>query len=114
MITQESSLAAKRCNNCQGLSLEPAESCCRCGSEDLTMETLSGKGTLYSYTVVHVGFGHMADRAPYLLAVVQLAEGIFVTTVVDDIDLENVAIGQAVKFKAIEENIGPVFQGEQV
>jgi uncharacterized protein len=112
MIKQDSTLIAKRCNNCNTLSIEPAESCCRCGSEDLINETLSGAGTLYSYTVVHMGFGHMAERAPYLLAVVHLKEGIFITTIVDDIDLENIAIGQEVKFKAIEENVGPVFQGE--
>lgn len=105
-------LAAKQCSNCGAISLEPADSCCRCGSVELGEAELSGAGTLYSFTIVHVGFGHMADKVPYLLGVVQLEEGIFVTTVIEDVDLDQVEVGMHVRYKHHEEQIGYIFSGE--
>jgi uncharacterized OB-fold protein len=55
--------------------------CDRCWSADITWVPASGKGTLYSFTlmhqVLHPGF---AAEVPYNIAEVNLAEGLRITT----------------------------------
>ncbi|MBM9501128.1 OB-fold domain-containing protein [Leptospira sp. 201903071] len=69
-------LKGKKCNSCGFRMTEPSVACTNCGSSETSEIQFSGKGKIYTYTVVHVGFGHLAKRAPYVLAVVELEEGI--------------------------------------
>ncbi|EMO27727.1 PF01796 domain protein [Leptospira interrogans serovar Bataviae str. HAI135] len=56
--------------------METTIACTRCGSSKTSEIQFSGKGTIYTYTIVYVGFGHLSKRVPYVLAVVELEEGI--------------------------------------
>lgn len=103
-------LTGKKCKECGFKMIEPSFACLSCGSENLEAIDYSGKGTIYTYTVVHVGFGHLAAKAPYVLAVVELAEGLKVLTRVEDADMQNVKIGDSVKFKYTDERKEPIFQ----
>jgi uncharacterized OB-fold protein len=42
--------------------------------------TASGDGAIYSCTVVHRAFGPFADRTPFVVALVELAEGVRMLT----------------------------------
>jgi uncharacterized OB-fold protein len=54
----------------------PTEICSRCGSERWTWEPVSGRGTVYTYTVVHRGPTPAYQKdAPYVIAHVELEEG---------------------------------------
>lgn len=53
---------------------------------------LSGAGTLYSFTVVRQPPAGLDAEAPYILAMVKLAEGPLVTAQLTDCDPEQVAI----------------------
>ncbi len=69
-------LALQRCADC-GRFWSPAGSFCRwCLSDRWSWERVSGRGTLYAFTVVHQVY-HPAFReaAPYPAAVVELEEG---------------------------------------
>jgi hypothetical protein len=59
---------------------------------------VSGRGTVFTYTVArrptHPGF---ADKVPYIIAVVELAEGPKLTTNLVDIDPDDVVIGLSVE-----------------
>lgn len=103
-------LKGKKCNACNFLMLEPSFSCPSCGSESLTDTEFTGEGSIYTYTVVNVGFGHLAAKAPYVLAIVELNEGLKVLTIVEDTNLETVSIGDKVKFKHMDERKEPIFQ----
>ena len=46
----------------------------------------SGKGTVYSYTVVQDPPESFAEQAPFVLALVQLDEGTIVTAQLTDVD----------------------------
>ncbi|EMY71843.1 PF01796 domain protein [Leptospira vanthielii serovar Holland str. Waz Holland = ATCC 700522] len=75
------------------------------------MVDLKQNGIIHSFTVVHVGFGVMADRAPYVLAIVQTEENVKLTTVIEDVtDFHTVKIGDKVRFKNVDPKIGPIFQ----
>ena len=40
----------------------------------------SGKGTIYSYTVAHQAFGPFAEDIPFVVALIELEEGVRVLT----------------------------------
>ncbi len=72
---RERRLELQRCQDC-GLFIHlPRPVCRRCGSFRLAFEPVSGRGSVYSYTETRRAFHpFFADRVPYLLASIELAE----------------------------------------
>lgn len=69
-----------RCFACRRLTFPPKPFCPHCWSRDIGWEELSGRGTLYSETVVHAAPGVFASEAPYRVGIVDLAEGLRLAT----------------------------------
>ena len=92
----EARLELPRCTDCGRLSWYPKPRCPHCMSAALDWERLSGHGTVYSYTVNRRGYGEYADKSPYVIAYVELAEGPRVLAHVDT-DPESVRIGAPVR-----------------
>ena len=69
-------LCMQRCGDCGHIRFPPALLCARCLSERCEWVRLSGRGTVYSWIVVHQS-QHPAFNAdvPYNVAIVQLEEG---------------------------------------
>lgn len=99
----------KQCKACNFNMLDPSFSCPNCGADDIVPITLSGKGTIYTFTVVNVGFGHLATKTPYILAIVDLEEGLKVLTIIEDGNKDTVTIGDPVKFLKWDEREEPIF-----
>ena len=59
-------------------------------------QDISGRGTVYSFTVVQEVPEEFVDQAPYVMALVKLDEGPIVTAQLTDLD-GAVAIGDAVE-----------------
>jgi uncharacterized OB-fold protein len=76
-------LVVQECRSCGRLGHPPLPACPRCHGRDLGWREVSGTGTIYSYTIVrhptHVAF---ADKIPYVLAIVELAEGPWLVTAI--------------------------------
>ncbi|MFJ5777628.1 Zn-ribbon domain-containing OB-fold protein [Streptomyces sp. NPDC093094] len=74
-------LLLRRCRACGRAHHHPREFCPHCWSEDVVWEEASGRAVLYTWSVVHrsdlPGF---RERTPYVVAVVDLAEGPRMTT----------------------------------
>ncbi|MGH2506886.1 MAG: Zn-ribbon domain-containing OB-fold protein, partial [Ktedonobacteraceae bacterium] len=68
-------LRIQRCDACSRAVFYPRSLCPHCHSDQLSWFTATGKGTIYSYTVAHQAFGSFASDAPYVIAIVELAEG---------------------------------------
>jgi len=69
-----------RCGAC-GRAYWPASCCVEHGSEWMGWEPASGRGEVHTYTVVHHAYApELADRLPYVVAVVRLDEGPFFHT----------------------------------
>lgn len=82
----------------------------RTGNTDLEWVEASGRGVVYSTTVVHA-----KPPAPnYNVVLVDLAEGPRVMSRVEGVDPKSVKIGQAVKAKVIREGNEPVLVFEAV
>ena len=78
-------LRFQRCDDCGTWRHMPRECCAACGSFDFTWTRSSGRGTVFTWTIVHralhPGF---APEIPYASVVVELEEGVrFVSNVVD-------------------------------
>lgn len=69
------SLAARECLSCGDIVVTSVGACPACGGRDLARADLSGTGEVYSATVVRVPPTHLADAAPYVIAMVRLREG---------------------------------------
>jgi uncharacterized OB-fold protein len=75
-----------KCNQCGAYTVPPQKVCSNCHSEDMAVVELSRKGEVRSFTVIYTpaeGFD-----APYIVALVELEEGPWVTTSVINFDPE--------------------------
>ena len=68
-------LMLMRCTNCRAWRLPSRPRCPDCWSTETAWERASGRGTLYSFGVMHQKFPGFADDAPYTYAIVELEEG---------------------------------------
>jgi uncharacterized protein len=68
-------LLIQRCGDCGLFLFPPGVVCPRCLSETLTATPVSGRGTIYAFTVAQQAFDiAFADDIPYVLAIVELEE----------------------------------------
>lgn len=73
---QAERLMLQHCRECAACWHPPQPWCPRCMSPDAEWREASGRGRLYSYTVVHhPTHSALADEVPYVVAVVELDEG---------------------------------------
>lgn len=73
--TRAGRLLLQRCGDCGHWRWIPKLACPACWSEAYDWEQASGRGSLYSYTVVHRPVDPARFEPPYLLALVALEEG---------------------------------------
>ena len=73
-------LMLQRCDSCKAFIYYPRTRCPHCMSEHLSWERVSGRGEVYSYTVVWRASSRRFADAPYVLAIVELDEGPRLTT----------------------------------
>jgi uncharacterized OB-fold protein len=93
----EGRLLLRRCAACGAAHHYPREFCPRCWSEDVAWEQASGRGTLYTWSEVRVNdLPPFRDRLPYLAAVVDLAEGPRMMTVLVGCEPDRLWIGMPV------------------
>lgn len=90
-------LLIPRCKSCNKYFFYPREDCPSCLSSNLEWVRVSGRGKIYSYTVVrqaaHPGF---ATDVPYILAIIELDEGPRMTSNVVDCRIEDVTVDMPV------------------
>jgi uncharacterized OB-fold protein len=68
-------LMASRCRACGATAFPPRADCHACMSGDFEFVEVSGKGTLLTYTTIVAAPTGFEDLAPYVVGVVDLAEG---------------------------------------
>lgn len=68
-------LTLQRCRACDRYIYYPRAACPHCLSGDLEWRRVSGRGTLNTFTVVYRGQKGFSLGPPYVIAIVDLAEG---------------------------------------
>ena len=72
----QSRFVLPRCGACASWIWYPRGFCPVCGSRDTTWQEASGRGRIYSYTVVRKsGLPGWSEAVPYVIAYVELDEG---------------------------------------
>lgn len=91
-------LLIQRCRVCGTFRYYPRIMCPNCGSWDTEWVKVSGKGKVYSwgvtYRAFHPGF---AGDIPYASVIVELDEGVRLTTNIVDVTPEGLYIGMPVE-----------------
>lgn len=95
----EGKLVIQRCQNCQTYYHPPVHTCARCvllGQQgELCFPQVTGRGTIYSFTVIHdTRLGNFEKVLPYPLVLIELDEqpglilnGNMPTTAMDDLQI---------------------------
>jgi hypothetical protein len=95
---QRHELYVQRCRRCRAYRYYPRAVCAACLSDDTEWVLSSGKGSVYTYTVTYQnqapGF---REELPYVLAYVELEEGVRLLTNVVGCAPEEVCIGLPVE-----------------
>ena len=103
---REHKLLVQKCDGCAALRQIPKPWCPDCLSQDFTWTQLSGNGQVYSYTVMHraPATSFQLDL-PYVVALVELDEGVRMISNMVGCAPDQVRIGMPVKvvFEDIED-----------
>ena len=94
-------LLIKKCLACGELHYYPRANCPFCFSDRTQWQETSGRGTIYSYSVMR------RAPVPYAIAYVTLTEGVTLMTNIVDCDLDAIRIGQKVELVLKPSNGGP-------
>ena len=110
----EGRLEVQRCADCGRWPYPPSVGCPLCGGTDLVPQAVSGRGTIYSYTVSHRAYepGFVND-VPYVVALVTLEESddLRLLTNLVDIEADDIEVGMCVEvtFEALGDISLPQF-----
>ena len=106
----------RHCKACDKTYFYPRDICPDCFSRDTDWTKSSGRGTLYTFTIVHrAPTPAFCDRVPYITAIVELESGVRMPTSLVDVarDPSVVKCGMAVElvFQDLDETVSlPVFR----
>jgi uncharacterized OB-fold protein len=88
----------QRCDDCRGWVFYPRSRCSHCLSDALQWHEVSGAGTLYTFTIARQPTSpHFASEVPQRLAVVELDEGVRLTTTLVNVADADIHIGMRVR-----------------
>jgi uncharacterized protein len=110
--TREGTLLIQRCASCYTLRHPPRPACAVCRSFEWDTVVASGRGTVYSYVVVHHPQVPAFDY-PLPIAVVELEEGTRLVADLLGVAPKDVTIGMpvAVEFVAVDDELTlPMFR----
>lgn len=82
---QRYALVGEQCPHCAHFIFPPRDVCPNCQEEAKTLYQLSGKGEIYSFTIITDAPAGFEEQAPYVLAIVKLDEGPMITAQLTDL-----------------------------
>jgi hypothetical protein len=95
---REGELRLQRCQQCERHVFYPRSVCPHCLSDRLGWTRASGRGRVYSYTIVRRAMNPaFAAEVPYVFAIVELDEGPRVTTNIVNCRSDEVRVDMPVK-----------------
>jgi uncharacterized OB-fold protein len=101
---QDGRLLLKRCDACGRAHHYPRPFCPHCWSHDVRWEPASGRGTVYTFSTVHVNdLPPFGEKVPYTVAIVELDEGPRLMTNLVETDGVELHIGMPVEVTFREE-----------
>ena len=91
-------LVLQRCESCAAYRFPPEVGCFACGSPKAAWSDVSGRATLYSWTVAYPPvLPYFQERLPWPVAAVELEEGPRMVTNLVDVAVADYRIGMALQ-----------------
>lgn len=98
---RERRLVIPTCAGCSRAHWYPRAVCPFCGSGQIEWRSASGRGTIYTHSVMR------RAKEPYAIAYVTLAEGPTMLTNIVDCDFDALSVGQRVNVVFVDTENGP-------
>lgn len=116
----EGRMVLPRCEGCRRFHFYPRRFCPYCDCEDIEWREASGAGIVYSFAVVEKPIEKaFSSLVPYVIAIVELEEGIRMLSHVVEVDPADMACGMRVRvrFRRVSDTLtvpvfGPAGDGE--
>jgi scaffold protein (connect acetoacetyl-CoA thiolase and HMG-CoA synthase) len=104
-IPQRYRLEAGKCKKCGQVYFPPRLICPECKSKQFEMIKLNPEGKLLTYTIIRVASDKFSIQAPYAVGIVELNDGVKLTTQIADVDFDKIKIGMKLKlvFRKIQD-----------
>mgnify|MGYP001483624852 FL=1 len=94
----ERKVQIQRCDACDSWVFYPRTRCPSCLGNQLVWHEVSGRGVLYTYTLARQPTApHFADETPQQLAVIELDEGVRMTSTLVNVDPSDIVIGMRLR-----------------
>jgi uncharacterized OB-fold protein len=96
----EGRFVVPRCTQCRDYNWSPYPACRSCLSTALEWTAVSGRGHVYTYTIIHTAPRPFAHLAPYVWGFVELEERprtMLVQTNIFDVELDEIHVGMPVE-----------------
>jgi len=90
-------LVGSKCHGCNQVFYPPRYTCIKCGSEGLDEVELPKRGRVISYTVIHNPPREYEYNSPYIVAYIELENGVRIFSQLTDVDVNEVSIGMEVE-----------------
>jgi uncharacterized OB-fold protein len=95
-------LIGGQCASCGALSFPRRAWCPECQGSTIEEVALARTGVVYTFTIVHMVPPGYLGEAPYAYGVVELPEGLRVTTTLLADDLDAIEVGDPCSFELLE------------
>jgi len=106
-LVREGRLVVQRCAACGALAVPPKVVCPSCEGIRWDRVALGGDGEIASYTVIRVPPAQYAADAPYVIAVVRMAEGVSLLGRLTGVPVDGARVGMPVRFAGAAANAEP-------
>ncbi len=93
------------CQDCRDFYFYPRPFCPKCYSTNVAWEDVSGKATLETYVINHRAAPRFEEDAPYVIAVVTLAEGPRMMTNLVGVEPEPVALSPDMALEVVYDDV---------
>ena len=111
---EHGTIMGTKCKGCMTVHFPPKMDCPKCRSSDTEWVRIEGSGRLATYTMVNFGPSGFENDTPYILAVLEFADGLkMLGRLSKDVDESEIGIGMELKVVPIrlsEERITYEFQ----
>lgn len=101
----EGKIMGSKCRGCGAVSLPPRPVCPECGDSHPEWTELEGRGTIQSYTVIHVPLTRMKERCPYASGIVKLDSGPSISGLILGVseEEEKISVGSRLRAEFVRE-----------
>ena len=99
-IQSRYNLVGTKCGNCGKVDFPPRSVCPDCGRKSvgkMATTKLSGKGTVVTHTTIYDAPSQFDMQKPYVMAIIEMEEGVRLTSQIIDVKPADVTIGMKVQ-----------------